>query len=115
METDSSPSVRDILSKLHKKAQETNIQKVVSDEQKEYHSALSKFGKVIDKSVPPVAELSITQEPILFDNDILNEIISYHLFRQGRFDIAHTFLQVSLKQNTLLTYFRKLTSKLILH
>ncbi len=94
METDSTPSVGDILTRLHKKTQETNIQKVVLDEQKEYHSALSKYGKVIDKSIPPFAELNITEEPIVFDNIVLNEIIAQHLFRQGRFDIAHTFLQV---------------------
>ena len=107
METDSSPSVSDILTKLHKKTQETNIQKVVLEEQKEYHSALSKYGKAIDKSIPPIAELNITEEPILFDNIVLNEIIAHHLFRQGRFDIAHTFLQVSFDFIVIITHLSK--------
>ncbi|KAL1924445.1 uncharacterized protein VTP21DRAFT_4099 [Calcarisporiella thermophila] len=79
------------LANLSKTIKETSAQ--ITDDQKEFHSALSKYGKAIDKKFKQ--ELAVGNNPEAFrgKEDILNRTVAMHLIRQGQFELANSFIQ----------------------
>ncbi|EFC43047.1 predicted protein [Naegleria gruberi] len=57
---------------------------------KEFHSQLSKFGKTINEKFPPDQE-KIIQDKVKLSEDIINQIIAEHFFREGNTDVGELF------------------------
>jgi len=58
---------------------------------KDYHSSLTKFGKSIDKCMKSNQEDALLRDPWQLNQDLLNQIIAEHLFREGCFEVADIF------------------------
>lgn len=66
-------------------------------EHRELHSALSKYGKLIDRNF--VADYAATSRPNIFNHPdkvgLINKIICQHYHRQGMHDVAEALAEVS--------------------
>lgn len=65
----------------------------MSDQHKELHNAIGKYGKALDKKFK--TDLNNVWDPKAFDGkeDIFNKAIALHFYREGRFDIGDLFVQ----------------------
>ncbi|KAF8894510.1 ubiquitin-protein ligase E3 [Infundibulicybe gibba] len=72
-----------------------NTRKEVDERQKEVHSAISRFGKSLDKKFPG----TLPTYPELFTSrssvSALERTVALHLLRTGQFDAVETFLEES--------------------
>eukprot|EP00899_Mesostigma_viride_P012038 jgi/Mesvir1/20835/Mv07929-RA.1 len=81
-----------VMSTLQASVREMGLVAQLSAQTKEMHGALSKLGKAMDKFF--VSDISkVSREGVVFDESILNTEILHHLYRQGRFDLADTFMR----------------------
>eukprot|EP00898_Chlorokybus_atmophyticus_P007707 jgi/Chlat1/7938/Chrsp68S07376 len=63
----------------------------VAGQAKELHGALSKFGKIVERSF--LQDIHKATRDKEFDKELLNEAIAQHLFREGRFQLGHEFVE----------------------
>lgn len=84
---------------LSQKIKQKDVLNQISKEHKEYHAILSKFGKTIDKNLNQ-GIMDFSRKDIRIDLTVLNEIISQHFYRQGKFELAEFLIKESnLKPN----------------
>mmetsp|Transcript_50502 Transcript_50502/g.100820 ORF Transcript_50502/g.100820 Transcript_50502/m.100820 type:complete len:397 (+) Transcript_50502:146-1336(+) len=57
-------------------------------ENKDLCTAITKFGKAVDKAMPPDLERAI--KPVVIEGKLLNQVIVEHLVRSGRVDLARS-------------------------
>lgn len=71
--------------------QSTNL---IKENQKEFHEALTKYGKAIDKRFKQ--DLTIASNPEAFANkdEYLDKTVALHFIREGQFDLGETFIRV---------------------
>lgn len=64
---------------------------------RELHSALSKYGKLIDRNF--IADYAATSRPNIFSSpekaNLINKIICQHYHRQGMHDVAEALAEVN--------------------
>ncbi|GAV64652.1 CLTH domain-containing protein/zf-RING_LisH domain-containing protein [Cephalotus follicularis] len=90
---DSQLGCKSVLSELKRKLQEIAPLSQLEDAQKELNVALSKYLKVLDKSLWP--DISKAYRHVEFDTHTINQIIASHFYRQGLFDIGDCFINES--------------------
>jgi len=91
METDD--SAHQILANLNQTLQESKILPKIIADHKELHAPISKLGKIIDKTFR--ADIEKASRQVKFDNNILNEVVAQHLYRQGRFDLGDMYSEAA--------------------
>ncbi|PRP75175.1 hypothetical protein PROFUN_15932 [Planoprotostelium fungivorum] len=88
--SDESSLISETLSNLHKQITKSNPSAAVVNEHKEYYSTISKFGKSVEKLFP--SDITAAMDPnIKFPRDLLNNLLSEHLLREGKFELANLF------------------------
>jgi len=82
-------AIQKALNDLNQKAKD--LRNSLATEQKESYTYISKYGKTIDKAFK--LELGKFGDATVFDGkkDLLNEVITNHLYRQGRFKLGEIF------------------------
>lgn len=95
MDIDNGVNCKDAITMLHTKVTNGNVMNVINEETKELHSVISKLGKTVDKSINYNPDIKLHDQPINFNNKIMNEIIAHHFYKQGKFEIGDSFLQES--------------------
>ncbi|RPB20215.1 hypothetical protein L211DRAFT_841892 [Terfezia boudieri ATCC MYA-4762] len=76
----------------------------LNDDQKEIHSALTKYGKALDKKFKTAASASTDYEPLNGDREsgLISRAIAMHLIREGSFDVASMFFQEAEEKGEML-------------
>eukprot|EP00126_Sphaerothecum_destruens_P000485 Sdes_comp10573_c0_seq1m2269 len=64
-------------------------------EHKDLHNSIARLGKTMDKTFQVDISKTSNPEAFLGKETIVNEVITQHLFRQGRFRVGETFIHES--------------------
>eukprot|EP01119_Soliformovum_irregulare_P021630 TRINITY_DN7242_c0_g1_i2.p1 TRINITY_DN7242_c0_g1~~TRINITY_DN7242_c0_g1_i2.p1 ORF type:complete len:175 (-),score=30.35 TRINITY_DN7242_c0_g1_i2:31-555(-) len=83
---------KNALATMVKKVKDAGIPNKIAAEHKDFHAALSKYGKALDKTF--THDLSKVPSQLEFDDvELINRILAQHFFRQGQFDVGQTFVE----------------------
>jgi len=91
METDD--LIPKAISKLNQTVVESQLCTKITNDHRETHAPISKFGKLLEKSFR--SDIEKSTKDLEFDKPTLNEIIINHLYRAGRFDLGDLFVEES--------------------
>ncbi|XP_044509006.1 protein RMD5 homolog [Mangifera indica] len=93
IKTSSQLDDRHVLTELKKNLQELAPLSQLEGTQKELNIALSKYVKVLEKSLNP--DISKAYRNVEFDSETVDHIIANHFYRQGFFDVGDCFISES--------------------
>lgn len=100
-----SQDVQSILENLEASYKSSDIGDTLAAEHKELNNIITKFGKAVDRAMPPELERAI--KPVPVDDSLLNRVIVEHLLRSGRVRLARSLASeagVVLAEETVSPY-----------
>eukprot|EP00286_Rhodomonas_abbreviata_P026150 CAMPEP_0181296268 /NCGR_PEP_ID=MMETSP1101-20121128/4609_1 /TAXON_ID=46948 /ORGANISM="Rhodomonas abbreviata, Strain Caron Lab Isolate" /LENGTH=366 /DNA_ID=CAMNT_0023401113 /DNA_START=241 /DNA_END=1340 /DNA_ORIENTATION=- len=98
-------SVQAVVEQLESSVKAANIGETLAAENKELCYLITKFGKAVDRQMPPDLERAI--KPVPIDSKLLNQVIVEHFLRSGRIDLAKhlaTEAEVDLPEEKVAPY-----------
>eukprot|EP01016_Furgasonia_blochmanni_P038347 TRINITY_DN461_c0_g2_i9.p1 TRINITY_DN461_c0_g2~~TRINITY_DN461_c0_g2_i9.p1 ORF type:complete len:293 (-),score=61.08 TRINITY_DN461_c0_g2_i9:561-1439(-) len=92
-EADRSKVVNEVMQSLYSNVLKTKPMNTILNTHKEYYAYVSKLGKNVDKFFNK--ELNNNFCDVKFDSQLIDDTISEHLMREGKFEIAQTLQKES--------------------